>query len=68
MTHVVSSSMITTKESRLSSFGNLKEKLSFEMKNNNNPIRKFGSLLLRTIRKAMKELSHLKDLKSSKMN
>jgi hypothetical protein len=42
--------------------------LSFEMKNNNNPIRKYGSLLLRTIRKAMKELSHLKDLKSSKMN
>jgi hypothetical protein len=38
------------------------------MKNNNNPIRKSGSLLLRIIRKAMKELSHLKDLKSSKMN
>jgi hypothetical protein len=35
------------------------------MKNNNSPIRKSGSLLLRTIRKAMKELSHLKDLKSS---
>jgi hypothetical protein len=38
------------------------------MKNNNNPIRKYGSLLLKTIRKAMKELSLLKDLKSTKMN
>jgi hypothetical protein len=38
------------------------------MKNNNNPIRKSGFLLLITIRKDMKELSHLKDLKSSKMN
>jgi hypothetical protein len=61
-THDVNCSMITTKLSRLLSFRNLKKKWSFEMKNNNNPIRESGCLLLRTIRKVMKELSHLKGL------
>jgi hypothetical protein len=55
-------------ELKLPFFENLKYKLSFEMKNNNNPRRTSSFLLLRTIRKAIKEFSHLKDLKSNKMN